>query len=108
MQKIGSLRSVNPYNPFLAMWITLSRQPRRLEAPLHPEQNISRQQALQLYTINNAFLTFQEKEKGSLEVGKFADFVVLNRDILTCPIDEVRDITVEQTFLGGKKIFSAK
>ena len=108
MQKIGSLRSVNPYNPFLAMWTTLVRQPRRFDGVLHAEQIINREQALRLYTINNAWLTFEEKEKGSLEVGKLADFVVLNSDILTCPMDEVKDITVNQTYLGGKLIYEAK
>ncbi len=108
MQKIGSLRSVNPYNPFLAMWVTLARQPRRFDdKPLHPEQAITREQALRLYTINNAFLTFEEKEKGSIETGKLADFVVLKSDILTCPLEEVRNMTVEQTYLGGKLVYAA-
>jgi hypothetical protein len=107
MQKIGSLRSVNPYNPFLGMWITLARQPRRADQPLHPEQRITREQAIRLYTINNAFLTFEEKQKGSLEPGKLADFIVLQQDILTCPEDAVKDITVEQTYLGGKQIYAA-
>ena len=105
MQKIGSLRSINPYNPFLAMWITLTRQPRWTDRPLHPEQRISREQAIRLYTINNAWLTFEEKEKGSLENGKLADFVVLDRDILTCPLEQVRQIQVEQTWLSGKMIY---
>ncbi len=108
MQRIGSLRSVNPYNPFLGMWIALTRQPRRTDQPLHPEQAISREQALRLYTINNAFLTFEEKEKGSLEVGKLADFVVLKTDLLTCPVDEVRNITVSETYLGGKRVYAAE
>ena len=106
MQKIGSLRSINPYNPFLGMWITLTRQPRWSDEPLHPEQNLTREQAIQLYTINNAFLTYQEDKKGSLEPGKLADFIVIDRDILSCPLDEVKDIQVEQTYLGGKKIYS--
>ncbi|MBI3680507.1 MAG: amidohydrolase [Acidobacteria bacterium] len=106
MQKVGSLRSINPYNPFLGMWITIVRQPRWTDQPLHPEQRITREQAIRLYTINNAFLTFEEKEKGSLEKGKLADLIVLNRDILTCPADEIRNITVDQTYLGGKLVFS--
>lgn len=105
MQKIGSLRSVNPYNPFLGMWITLARQPRRAEQPLHPEQRLSREQALRLYTINNAWLTFEENEKGSLEPGKLADLVVLDRDFLTCPIDEVKEIGVVATWLGGQVVY---
>jgi predicted amidohydrolase YtcJ len=106
MQKIGSLRSINPYNPFLAMWTTLVRLPRGSEAPLHPEQNLTREQAIRLYTINNAFLTFEEARKGSLEPGKLADFIVLDRDILTCPIDEVKDIQVEATYLGGARVYT--
>jgi predicted amidohydrolase YtcJ len=104
MQKIGSLRSINPYNPFLGMWITLTRQPRWIDQPLHPEQRISREHAIRLYTINNAFLTFEEKEKGSLEKGKLADLIVLDRDILACPLDQVRTTQVEQTYLGGKLV----
>jgi predicted amidohydrolase YtcJ len=108
MQKLGSFRSINPYNPFLGMWITLTRHPRWTDQPLHPEQNLTREQAIQLYTINNAFLTFQEDTKGSLEPGKLADFIVLDRDILTCPLDEVKDIEVEQTYLGGKRIYARR
>ena len=67
---------------------------------------ITREQAIRLYTINNAFLTFEEKEKGSLEPGKLADFIVLDRDILTCPVDEVRSIRVSQTYLGGKLVWN--
>jgi hypothetical protein len=105
MQKIGSFRSINQYNPFLGMWITLTRQPRWTEEPLHTEQAISREQAIRLYTVNNAFLTFSEDVKGSLEPGKLADFIVLDRDILTCPLDEVKDIQVEQTYLGGSRVY---
>jgi predicted amidohydrolase YtcJ len=105
MQKIGGLRSINPYNPFLGIWITLTRQPRWTDEPLHPEQRLSREQAIRLYTINNAYLTFEEKEKGSLEKGKLADLIVLDRDILTCPVDDIRNIHVEQTYLGGKFVY---
>ncbi len=107
MQKIGGLRSINPYNPFFGMWITLARQPRWTDDVLHPEQRITREQAIRLYSINNAHLMFQEKEKGSLEAGKLADLIVLDRDILTCPVEQVKDIQVEQTYLGGKLVYEA-
>ena len=106
MQKIGSLRSINPYNPFLGMWTTIVRQPRGSDAPQHPEQALTREQALRLYTINNAYLTFEEAHKGSLEPGKLADFAVLDRDILTCPVDQVKDIQVEATYLGGARVYA--
>lgn len=105
MQKIGSLRSINPYNPFLGMWTTIVRRPRGSDAPLHPEQALTREQAIRLYTINNAFLTFEERRKGSLEPGKVADFIVIDRDILTVPEDEVKDIQVDETWLGGRRVY---
>lgn len=106
MQKLGGYRSVNPYNPFLGMWIAMTREPRRMEGEptLRPEQRITREQAIRLYTIQNATISFEEKVKGSLEKGKLADFIVLDRDILTCELDEVKDISVKQTWLGGRKV----
>jgi len=108
MRKIGSLRAINPYNPFLAMWTTIVRQPRGSDTPLHPEQDLTREQAIRFYTINNAFLTFEEAHKGSIEPGKLADFVVLDRDILTCPVGDIKDITVEATYLGGSKVYARR
>lgn len=107
MQKIGRRRSINTYDPFLGMWTTLVRRPRSSEQPLHPDQAISREQALRLYTSQAAYLTFEENEKGSLEPGKLADFIILDRDYLTCPIDEVKDIQVLSTWLGGRPVYES-
>ncbi|HEX6986430.1 MAG TPA: amidohydrolase [Planctomycetaceae bacterium] len=105
MQKLGARRSVNPYDPFLGMWTTLTRQPRWTDEPLHPEQRITREEAIRLYTINNAYLTFEEDRKGSLEPGKLADFVILDRDLLACPVGEVQEARVERTYLGGRVVY---
>ena len=105
MQRIGSRRSVNPYNPFLGMWITLKRQPRYMSESLHPEQALTRKQALRLYTFNNAYLSFEEKEKGSIETGKLADYAILDRDIMSVALDEVKDTRVLQTYLGGMLVY---
>ncbi len=105
MHKIGSLRSVNPYNPFLGMWIALKRVPRGEANAIQEAQTISREQALRLYTINNAWLSFEESKKGSIEPGKLADLVVLDTDILTCPSEQVNDIQVKQTYVGGKLVY---
>lgn len=108
MQKIGGMRSVNPYHPFWGIWIALERKPRWTDKALFPEESLTREQAIRLYTTNNAFLTFEEKEKGSLEPGKLADFIILDRDILTCPLGQVKDIRVLSTWLGGKVVYEAK
>lgn len=108
MQKIGSLRSVNPYNPYLAMWTTITRKAKGYEGRLHPEEALSREQAIRFYTINNAHLLFLEKEIGSLEPGKRADLIVLDRDLLSCPEDDIRDARCLQTYLEGRMVYEQK
>ena len=108
MQKIGSLRSINPYNPFLAMWVAITRKAKQYEGQLHPEEALSREQALRLYTINNAYLMFLEDRVGSLEKGKQADFIVVDRDLLTCPVDDIKDAQCLQTFVNGKCVYERK
>lgn len=105
MQKLGGLRSVNPYNPFLGMWTTLVRLPRWTNDVMHAEEKIGREAMLRLYTRNNAFILLDEANRGSLEPGKLADFVVLDRDLLTCPVDDVRTATVLETWVGGKQVY---
>lgn len=105
MQKIGSMRAVNPYNPFLGMWITLTRQPRAGGPPLHPHEILSREDAIRLYTIQNACLTFEETLKGSLEVGKYADFIIVDRDVLTCPLEDIPHTKVLRTYLAGRCVY---
>jgi predicted amidohydrolase YtcJ len=105
MQKIGSLRSVNPYNPFLGMWVAVTRQATRFEGQLHGEEALTRQQALQFYTINNAHLLFWENDVGTLTPGKRADFVILDRNLLTCPTDDLKDAQVLATYVDGKQVY---
>jgi predicted amidohydrolase YtcJ len=70
-----------------------------------PEQRMTRIEALRSYTINAAFAAFEEKQKGSLTAGKFADIVVLSQDILTCRDDELPNVKVLYTIVGGKVLF---
>jgi predicted amidohydrolase YtcJ len=106
MQKIGARRAVNPYDPWLGMHTAITRRARGLDAPLHPEEALTREQALRFYTINNARLLMAEKHLGSLEAGKLADFIVIDRDFMACPVDDIERIKVLQTFLGGREVFA--
>jgi predicted amidohydrolase YtcJ len=96
--------AVNPYNPFLGMWNSITRKTVRGNV-VHPEQRISREEALKMYTIWGAYRQFSEKEKGSIEPGKLADMVVVDRDYLTCPEDQIKDIEPLMTILGGKIVY---
>lgn len=70
-----------------------------------PEQAISVKEALRLYTINGAYASFEENMKGSIEPGKFADMAVLDRDILTIPHEEIKDMKVEMTLVDGEIVY---
>ena len=106
MQKIGSLRSVNPYNPFLGMQTVITRRAKWHEGRLHPEEALTREQALRFYTVNNAYLLFNEDRTGSIESGKEADLAVLDTDVLTCPEERIALTQVLRTYLGGKPVWS--
>jgi predicted amidohydrolase YtcJ len=108
MQRIDSLKSVNPYNPFLGMSVAITRKGKYFPQKLRPEQALTREQAIRFYTMNNAHLMFMENEVGSLEKGKLADFIVLDRDILTCPEDQIASTQCLETFVAGKQVHKAK
>lgn len=104
MQKIGSLRSINPYNPFLGMATTVTRRGRWYDGQLHLEEALSREQAIRFYTSNNAYILFLDQQTGSLEPGKLADVIVVDRDLLTCPAEEITGTQVLRTYVGGKLV----
>jgi predicted amidohydrolase YtcJ len=91
---------VTPVDPLLNMWIAVNRKSRSGRV-LGADQAITPQQALQAYTINAAFQFGMEKLAGSLEVGKYADFVVLDKNPLKAEKDAIRNIKVITTFRGG-------
>ena len=69
---------------------------------------MSREQALRFYTNNNAYLMFLEDQVGSLAEGKRADFIVVDRDILTCTVDEIKDTQCLRTYLDGKLVYQRR
>ena len=70
-------------------------------------QNIGREDALIAHTRKNAYLVFQENNLGSIQPGKLADLVVLDRDYLTVPEDQIKDIKPVMTMVGGRIVFDA-
>ena len=97
-------RAVNPYNPFLNMGTAVTRKTREGKV-FHPEQRITREEALKMHTIWAAYFQGEEKVKGSLERGKLADMVVIDRDFLTCTEDDIKNIQPLMTIVGGKTVY---
>jgi predicted amidohydrolase YtcJ len=106
MVKWDANSSINPYNPFLAMWTAVTRTTEH-GTVIMPSEAITREEALKMYTINNAYSTFEESLKGSIEPGKLADMAVLTDDILNCPVDKIKDIESLMTILGGQIVYSS-
>jgi len=104
MIRFDSRKAINPYNPFFGMWMAITRKTAD-GSTLHPEQGVTRLEALRMWTLNGAYLSFEEKLKGSIEPGKLADMVVVSKDFLSCPVDEIKDIEALATIVDGKIVF---
>ena len=106
MVKLDANESINPYNPFLAMWTSVTRTTER-GSVIGLDEAITREEALKMYTINNAYASFEESIKGSIEPGKLADMVVLSDDLLNCQAEEIRKIESVLTFVGGQVVYAS-
>ena len=100
----GTDGPVVPVDPYLSMWWMTTRQVLKGYA-LGKEHAITPQEALTLYTINNARVMGVEHERGSIEIGKLADLAVLSQDILAVPPDAIRDTKALLTVVGGKVVY---
>jgi hypothetical protein len=103
----GTDSPVTPYLPFPSLWASIARRTEVRGTRMGTEQRINREEAIRLYTINGAYHTFEEDVKGSIEPGKLADMVVIDRNILTCPEDDIKDTKVLRTILGGETVYEA-
>lgn len=103
---LGTDFPVEQVNPFHTFYAAVARKDSKLfpQEGFQMKDALSRQEALRGMTIWSAYSNFEEKEKGSIEIGKWADFIVLDKDIMRVPIDEVLMMKVEQTYLGGKQV----
>jgi len=104
---LGSDWPVSSPNPFLGMQVGATRQnPRKPDLPAWlPDERVPLATLLKAYTIGGAWINRSDKHTGSLELGKAADFVIVDRDILTIPIQEVGETQVLSTYVDGRKVF---
>jgi len=104
----GSDWDVAPLSPILGIAAAVTRATIDGKRPggWVPEQKIRPEEALKAYTVTAAYAAFEEKDKGSLEVGKLGDFVVLSDDPLTVAPERIEKIAVDETVVGGKVVYS--
>ena len=98
---------VASYNPFTSLQWFLDGKTVGGHAIRGPEETPDRMDALRFYTLGSAWFSFDEKKRGSLEVGKYADLAVLSKDYLTIPVSEVHDVESVLTMVGGRVVYAA-
>lgn len=103
---LGTDFPVEQVSPFLTFYAAVARQDldKYPEGGFQMKDALSREETLKGMTIWAAYSNFEEGEKGSIEPGKFADFVILNEDIMTIPVSEIPNLKAEQVFVGGEKL----
>lgn len=100
----GTDAPVEDVDPIASYYSTVSRKLSDGKV-FYPDQRMSRMEALKSYTINAAYAAFEEGSKGTLKPGKYADMVVLSKDIMTIPEDEIRTAEIRYTIVGGKILY---
>ncbi|MBK6979026.1 MAG: amidohydrolase [Cytophagaceae bacterium] len=103
----GSDFPVEYINPLFSFHAAVARQDAKNwpEGGYQNENAISRKEALKAMTLWSAYANFEEKERGSIEQGKMADFVVLEEDIMTIELSKIRSVKVLQTWVGGERVY---
>ena len=97
-------------NPMLGLYAavtrkTLSGQP---EGGWFPQEKITIEEAIKAYTLNTAFAAYEEDIKGTITTGKLADFVVLSQNLLTMDPDQIKDVKIVTTVVGGEVVYEAE
>ena len=105
----GTDWDVAPLNPLLGIYAAVTRATLDGKNPAgwFPEQKLTVAEAVEAYTMGSAYAEFQEKEKGSITRGKLADMVLLSDDIFSIAPEEIRDVKVAETIVGGKVVWDA-
>lgn len=105
----GTDAPVEPLTPIASFYASVSRKTLKGEPDggYEPEEKMTRAQALRSYTLDAAYGAFEEKIKGSISVGKLADFTVFSKDIMTVSEAEILETQVIRTVVGGKTVFES-
>jgi predicted amidohydrolase YtcJ len=99
---------IESFNPLYGIYAAVTRKnlTGEPEEGFYSNQNLTVEEAISAFTLGPAYMNFEEDIKGSISSGKLADFVVLSEDIYTVPKDDIKDIRVLQTYVGGQRVFN--
>ncbi len=97
---------VTPYQPFVSLWWFVTGKTVSGQRIRGPEESVSRETALRLYTTGSAWFSGEEGKLGSIEAGKLSDLIVLSADYLTVPEDQIKDLESVLTIVGGKPVYA--
>ncbi len=98
----GTDAPVEDVDPLASIYASVTRKRVGYDEAFYPEQSMTREEALRSYTIINAYGAFEEDKKGSIEIGKYADFTILDKDLLRCSEEEILDAQVLYTIVNGQ------
>ena len=104
----GTDYPVEPITPFRGMYAAVTRASEDGKRRYVPEQRLTIDQAIAAYTTGSAYAEFAEKDKGSLQPGMLADFVVLDRDLTAVPAQKILETKVLRTIVGGRTVYESK
>jgi len=104
----GSDYPIEPVTPFRGLYAALTRMSEDGRKSYYPAQKLNIEQAMAAYTTGAAFAEFAEKQKGKLEAGMLADFVVLDQDITAVPPPKILETKVLRTIVGGTTVYEAR
>ncbi|MDX5479197.1 MAG: amidohydrolase family protein, partial [Cyclobacteriaceae bacterium] len=106
----GTDAPVEPLDPIPSFYASVTRKTLKMtrEGGYEPDQKMTREQALKSYTLDGAYSEFEENFKGSIEVGKAADFTVFDRNIMEVPENDILNTKVAMTVVGGKLVYKAE
>ena len=110
MIAFGTDYPVEPINPLEGLYAAVTRKDRAGEpgSGWFPDQKLSMENAIELYTLGSAYAEFMEDRKGMIREGYLADVVIFNNDLMSIPHDQIMSAKVDYTIVGGKVVYQRK
>jgi predicted amidohydrolase YtcJ len=99
---------VTPISPWYGLYAAVERRAIGTGQVIAPQERLDVLKALEMFTRNPAYIGFEENKKGSIEAGRLADFIVIDRDVLSVASAELKDVKVLSTYVGGELVYEQR